>query len=227
MQAALSMLSSPRRSFGYAEGSKPFSVFQSSNRQLGAVMLCCVLLLGVFAAAGCSGVQVAQNIVNFTPALESAVATVDSTAALLLPADAPIFVAATVGFDAAIGEVDAQAKAYLANPTASVLAKLQTAVVTAQQTINDALLRAAGITDKNSEQHALAAINGVGTIVVAILGLVQSISSKAAVAQMAAASPLKLAAVRRYMDERKMAELAGRGHTTVDSFFAHEAQAGF
>jgi len=30
---------------------------------------------------------VAQNIVNWTPALESAVATVDSTAALLAPAE--------------------------------------------------------------------------------------------------------------------------------------------
>jgi hypothetical protein len=32
---------------------------------------------------GCSGTSVAQNIVNWTPALQSAVATVDSTATLL------------------------------------------------------------------------------------------------------------------------------------------------
>ena len=50
---------------------------------------------------GCAAASVAQDIVNWTPALQSAVATVDSTAALLAPADAPIFGAATAGFDAA------------------------------------------------------------------------------------------------------------------------------
>jgi len=49
--------------------------------------------------SGCSETSVAQNIVNWTPGLESAVATVDSTAALLAPADAPVFAAATAGFD--------------------------------------------------------------------------------------------------------------------------------
>jgi len=37
-----------------------------------------------------SGVTVAQDIVNWTPALQTAVTTVDSTAALLAPADAPM-----------------------------------------------------------------------------------------------------------------------------------------
>lgn len=59
---------------------------------------------------GCSGVTVAQDIVNWTPALESAVSTVDSTAALLAPLDAPIFIAATAGFDAASDLLVTQAK---------------------------------------------------------------------------------------------------------------------
>ena len=46
---------------------------------------------------GCSAANVAQDIVNWTPSLESAIATVDSTAALLAPADAPVFLAATQG----------------------------------------------------------------------------------------------------------------------------------
>ena len=122
----------------------------------------------------------AQDIVNWTPALQSAVATVDSTAALLAPADAPVFAAATVGFDAASNLLVAQAKAYLANPTAGVLAQLQTQVVTFQQQVNAALLQAAKIVNPASQQHALAAIQAVATVVSAILALVQSVSSKAA-----------------------------------------------
>lgn len=70
----------------------------------------------------------AQDIVNWTPALQSAVATVDSTASVLAPADAPAFTGATVGFDAASNLLVTQAKAYLANPTSTTLGQLQTQV---------------------------------------------------------------------------------------------------
>ena len=177
-----------------------------SRRSLGAWMFI-ALLIPLPWMQGCTAAGVAQNIVNWTPALQSAVATVDSTAALLAPADAPIFAAATIGFDVASNLLVAQAKAYLANPSASVLAQLQNQIVTFQQQVNTALLHAARIVDQKSQQHALAAIQGVGTIVVAILSLVQSISSKAQVAQMAAASGVKLAAVEPYFNESHSAEI--------------------
>jgi hypothetical protein len=170
-------------------------------------MLCVLLVSGTMPLAGCSGKSVAQDIVNWTPTLQSAVATVDSTAALLAPADAPIFAAATVGFDAASNVLVAQAKAYLANPTASVLAQLQTQVVTFQQQVSAALLSAAKITNPVSQQHALNAINAVATVVSAMLALVESISSKAAVAQMASQSTIKLAEVRPYLDEGQAAAM--------------------
>jgi tRNA nucleotidyltransferase (CCA-adding enzyme) len=154
---------------------------------------------------------VAQDIVNWTPTLQSAVNTVDTTAALLDPANAPIFVAATASFDAASNLLVAQAKAYLANPSASVLAQLQTQVVTFQQQVNAALLSAARITNPNSQLHALNAINAVATVVTAIFALVQSISSKAQVARMAAQSTIKLAEVRSYRDENQAA-VAVAGH---------------
>jgi CheY-like chemotaxis protein len=149
---------------------------------------------------GCTGATVAADIVNWTPALESAVATVDSTASLLAPADAPIFTAATTGFDAASTLLVAQAKAYLANPSASLLAQLQSQVVLLQQQVNASLLEAGRIVDAASQRHALTAIQAVGTIVSAILALVQSVSGKAAVARMASQSTIKLALVRPYMD---------------------------
>jgi hypothetical protein len=178
----------------------------SQQAKLGAWMLI-ALLLPLPWMQGCTAAGVAENIVNWTPALQSAVATVDSTAALLAPADAPIFAAATIGFDAASNLLVAQAKAYLANPSGSALAKLQNQIVTLQQQVNTALLQAARIVDQKSQQHALAAIQGVGTIVVAILSLVQSISSKAQVAQMAADSGVKLAAVEPYLNESRAAEI--------------------
>ena len=85
-----------------------------------------------------------------------------------------------------------QAKAYLANPSASVLAQLQTQVVAFQQQVNASLLKRRQIVDTASQKHALSAIQAVATIVNAMLGLVESISSKAAVAQMAGDSGIEL-----------------------------------
>jgi len=171
----------------------------SSTAKFGCWALIALLLPLPF-MSGCTGIGVAQNIVNWTPTLQSAVATVNSTATLLAPQDAPIFAAATAGFDAASNELAAQAKAYLANPNASVLAQLQTAVVTFQQQVNASLLQAARITNPASQQRVLNAINGVATVVSAMLALVVSVSSKAAVARMAAQSKIKLAEVKPYSD---------------------------
>ncbi len=179
---------------------------QGGTAKLGAWMFI-ALLIPLPWMQGCTAAGVAQNIVNWTPALQSAVATVDSTAALLAPADAPIFAAATIGFDVASNLLVAQARAYLANPSASTLGKLQSQIVTFQQQVNTALLQAARIVDQKSQQHALAAIQGVGTIVVAILSLVQSISSKAQLAQMAASSGVKLATIAPYLNESRAAEI--------------------
>ena len=178
--------------------------------KLGVWALIALLLPAPF-LGGCSGTAVARDIVNWTPTLESAVATVDSTAALLAPADAPVFAAATAGFDAASKLLVNQAKAYLANPTAGVLAELQSQVAAFQQQVNAALLSAAKIANPTSQQHVLSAINSVGAVVTAMLALVTSISSKAAVAQMAFHSTIKLATVRPWLDEDKAAVMVA-GH---------------
>ena len=185
---------------------QPASKQTNQQAKLGAWMLI-ALLIPLPWMQGCNATTVAQNIVNWTPVLQSAVATVDSTAALLAPADAPIFVAATVGFDAATNLLVSQAKAYLANPSAGVLAQLQAQIVTLQQQVNAALLQAAKIMSAASQQHALAAIQGVGAIVTAILSLVQSISSKAQVALMASQSTIKLAVVEPYLDNSLSASI--------------------
>lgn len=176
------------------------------NARLGAWMLI-VLLLPLPWVEGCNATAVAQDIVNWTPALQSAVDTVDSTVALLAPADAPIFSAATIGFDAASNLLANQAKAYLADPSAGTLTLLQTQVTTLEQQVNAALLSAAKIVNPASQQHALAAIQAVAAIVSAILALVQSVSSKAAVAHMAAQASIKMSAVEPYLNRAQAARI--------------------
>jgi hypothetical protein len=188
-----------------ANAANPANPSGSSTAKLGAVAMI-ALLLPLPILGGCSGTTVAQDIVNWTPALQSAVATVDSTVALLAPADAPIFSAATAGFNAASNLLAGQAKAYLANPSAPTLVQLQNQVTAFQQQVNSALLEAAKIVDPASQKHALAAVQGVATIVSTLLALVQSISTKTAVARMASQSTIKLAAVAPYLDQARSAE---------------------
>jgi hypothetical protein len=201
--------------------------------KLGVWMLIALLL--TLPMTACSGTTVAQDIVNWTPALQSAVATVDSTAALLAPMDAPVFAAATVGFDAATNLLVGQAKAYLANPSEGLLAQLQTQVVRLQQQVNGALLEAGKIVDPASQQHALSAIQVVGSVVSAMLALVESVSSKTAVAQMAVQSTIKLTEVRPYLDEERAAgmvaahygEPVAMGRMQVELAERESVQAGF
>ena len=172
--------------------------------KLGAWALIALLMPLPF-VGGCSATTVAQNIVNWTPALQSALTSMDSAGALLAPGDAKVFAAATVGFDAASNLLSAQAKAYLADPSASNLAQLQNQIVVLEQQVNTAMLQAARIMNPESQQHALATIQAVGTVVIAILALVQSVSSRAEVKQMAARSTVKIVDVRPYMNAEQAA----------------------
>jgi len=178
--------------------------------KLGAWALIALLLPLPF-VGGCSATTVAQNIVNWTPALQSALTSLDSAGALLAPADAKVFAAATAGFDAASNLLAAQAKAYLANPSASNLAQLQNQIVILEQQVNTAMLQAARIMNPQSQQHALATIQAVGTVVIAILALVQSVSTKAEVKEMAARATVKIADVQAYVNQEQAAEIVA-GH---------------
>lgn len=198
---------------------------QGGSAKLGAWVLI-ALLVPLPWMEGCTGTRVAQEIVNWTPALESAVTTVDTTVALLAPADAPALAEAAKDLDALANALTAQAKAYLANPAANGLAQLQSQIVLLQQQVNTALLSAARIVNPASQQHALAALQAVATITAAILALVQSVSSRAEVARMAADSPVKLAAVERYLDQERAAGMvAAHSGETVNVARAQVAEA--
>lgn len=165
---------------------------------VGALMLCVLLIGGTLPMTGCSATTVAQDIVNWTPALDSAASAVGSLDPVLLP-EATAFIVLQ-------NTVDTFAKGYLANPSASVLQQLQAAVVTAQQQANSALLSAARIVDPATQKHVLAAVQTYGSLVNIILGLVASISPKASVVKMAAQANVKISMVRPYLDDEKIAE---------------------
>ena len=79
---------------------------------------------------------------------------------------------------------------------------------------------------QTARRTALAAIQAVGTIASAILSLVASISSKAAVAHMATQSGVKLSMVRPYLnDQRAAAIVAAHYGEPVDLARVQVAQA--
>jgi hypothetical protein len=189
-----------------------------STAKLGAWMLVALLLPWTM---GCSQSDVAQQIVNWTPALEAAVAAVNGTVSVLDPAEAQALASATRDFDATAKVLEAQAKAYLANKNAGTLAQMQASVVALEQQVNTSLLEAAKIKNPASQQRALNGINAVGTAVLAILALVQSVSSQKQVAQMASSAPVKLAQVEGWRNRRQSVALVA-GHYGVSETEARQ-----
>jgi hypothetical protein len=183
----------------------------------GVVGVLCALL--AWPIAGCSGITVAQDIVNWTPALQSAVQVVDSTASVLDPASAALFTQITNGFDAGSTLVANQAQAYLANPSAGVLAQLQAQVLAFQEQVSTSLLSAAKIENPTSQAKATADINAVATAINAIFGLVLSISSKSAQVQLTALAGAKIAAIEPYLEDKQSVRMIA-GHYHEPEFVA-------
>ncbi|UWZ84641.1 hypothetical protein [Occallatibacter riparius] len=196
----------------------------NAAQKLGVLMLCALLLQATL-FTGCTKAQAAQDIVNWMPALQNAVHVVDATAAVLDPAAAPILAAATKGFDAGAQLVVAQAQAYLASPSVSVLAQLQAAVVTLQQSVNQAVLEAARIVNPQSQQKALVDIAAVATIVNTVLALVNGMIGPSA-AKSANAAAIKVAQVTGYLDQDKAARLIAEHYRISNEAARVEYRAG-
>jgi len=187
---------------------------------------------------GCSQqqkVNVAQEIVNWTPALTSAVNTAGSLVQSLDPPAAVVVMPTLVAIDALSPQLVAAAKTYLANPNQTSVQLLQALIVQLQNNTNTALLNAAKITNPDSQRKAMTAINGISTIVNSLLALIESVSSKQQVAAMSRDVTVHLAQVRSLLDRESMqlaanrisADLRLNRPVSVDQYFALQAQAGF
>jgi hypothetical protein len=205
---------------------------KSIQAKLGAIALSSVLLFGSMTA--CSGPQVAQDIVNWTPTIISTANTVASVVSSLAPQDAAVVGVAVTGFDAAAQLVSNQAQAYLANPSATTLGQLQAQVLTFQQQVNASLLAAAKITNTKSQQTVIVAIQGLATALTAVLGLISTIKGNTISPAAVTAVPVTLSQVMPLMNHQQMVaqvaehygESDARAEAQIELTYARLAAAG-
>lgn len=203
----------------------------------GAVLALVCMSLVFAPVLGCTQqqkVSVAQEIVNWTPALTSAVNTAGGLVETLDPPSALIITPTLAAINALSPQLVAAAKTYLANPSQTTIQLLQALITQMQNNVNTALLNAAKITNPQSQQKATTAVNGIATVVNSLLALIESISSKAQVAAMSHDVTVRLAAVRPLLDKGSMQEASNSiardlriAPVSVDQYFAYQAQAGF
>lgn len=213
----------------------------TATKLMGIAAMGTLLFIAPF-TTGCTQAQkisVAQQIVNLTPAFTSAVDLALSTIALLDP-PAQLIIAPTMILVNATGpQISKAAQDYLNNPTETNIQVLQGIIVQIQQSVNTMVLQAAHIVNPQSQAIAVRDVNQIAALTNLILGLVQSISTPAQKAVMAADVKISMAQVRPYLDQalmqqeldaaRAKAPLAARllMPATVDGFYAAEAKAGF
>ena len=192
--------------------------------KLGAWALISVLMLGIVPTVGCSGQSVAQQIVGWTPFIDSAVSTLGSLAAQLAPQDAILIQAGVTAITTGQNLLDKEAQAYLANPTAGVLAQLQAQAVTFQQDVNAAVLAALKITNADSQKRIIAQIQVVLTGATAVLALLQTIKGSTLTIP---ATTVTTAEVLPYLDEQRSVDIVAQ-HDGVPEFVAsfrvHQAE---
>jgi hypothetical protein len=204
-----------------------------TSPQLGSIA--CILLLVMSMMIGCSKISVAQEIVNWTPTVEQTVASLIAGASFLDPAAAPIFALAQDGIKELSDFLVAAAKSYLANPGTTTLQALQNAVAAMLSKVDAGLLTAARIVNPQSQKLALTLLNGIAAAVNAIIALVESISSKAAIRRMGLTQRVKLAQVSSLLDHEQMhkaaqrmtADLGVKYDVTPEQFIAHQEALGF
>lgn len=218
---------------------------QQTQAKLGAWVLI-ALMMAVGFESGCTQQQkisVAQAIVNYGPLFISVADTVNATIEGLDPATILVLGPMTAALNAFGPQFVQAAQAYLANPNQTTLQLLQAIVTQIQQNANNALLSAAKISNPTSQAKATKAVNSLAVMAQAILGLVQSISTKGQIAAMArpiilVGSPvpqhITLAQVRPYLDAQALQAQAdnatraiGFRPVSTNEFFATEAQFGF
>lgn len=180
--------------------------------KLAALFLVSLMLMG--SMVGCTGTQVAQDIVNWTPTIVSTANVVGTTVSALAPQDAILISAFVAGFDVTAQTISNQAQAYLANPNGTLLQTLQAQVTAFQQSVNSALLQAVRITNPQSQQQIIAAIQALSVGVNAVLALIASIKGNTVAASQAA---VKVAMVARYLDRKQAVAMVAAHYSESDA----------
>lgn len=173
-----------------------------------ALIAATLLVTGCTPAQQQTTVQVVSRIDAYMPTVINAADTVAATVSMLLPADALLIQVSDTAFDTAAATLAALCKSYLANPSANVLAQIQTAIDTLQQQVSAATLKAVGIKDAQSQQLAIAALKGLLTAVSFVFGLISQTQTTAQLIQLRDENRIRLATIRPYLDEPQLRQLA-------------------
>jgi hypothetical protein len=198
----------------FVKGMGSLRKFNPSTRLLGVLAMCCLVLAASFSMVGCTGTQVAQDIVNWTPTIVSTANVVGTTVSALAPQDAIVIAAFVAGFDVTAQTVSSQAQAYLSNPNATLLQVMQIQVSTFQQSVNTALLQAVKIANPQSQQQIIAAIQALSVGVNAVLALIASIKGNTVTASKAA---VRIAQVEPLIDRRKAIAMVAEHYGESDA----------
>ncbi|HUD75083.1 MAG TPA: hypothetical protein VMQ76_08420 [Terracidiphilus sp.] len=198
-----------------------------SNLQskLGAWALIAILMLGCTASTtGCSMTSNAQQIVNWTPVIDSALTELGGIASTLLPQDALIIQPLIAGLIVGQNLLSAQAKTYLANPGATTLQQLQAQALALQTNINAAVLASIRVSNPASQQAILTKLNAGLTGVSAILALI--IGIKGSTLTPASVTAPKLSQVLPLLDERQSIALVAQHYGEPQFMAAYQVHRG-
>lgn len=184
----------------------------NGTAKLGVLMLVSIVLMG--SMVGCTGPQVAQNIVNWTPTIISTANEVGAVVSVLDPASAVVIGPAVAGFDAVAQTVANQAQAYLDHPTVTALQALQVQVAAFQQSVSKAVLESLKIVNPASQQQVLVAIQALSVGVNAVLALIASIKGNTVAA---AHDAVKVAQLEPYLDRKQVVAMVAAHYDESDA----------
>lgn len=192
-----------------------------------------VVLTATLLTTGCTPAQqqtataVISKVYAYLPSVQNAADTVAATVEMLAPPDAALIQIGDTAFDALAVTLQALCKSYLANPSASVLAQIQTAINTLNSTVNTAILNATGIKDAESQKLALAALKGLLTVSSVLLAFVAPTETTAQLWELRQTHTIHLAKMRPYMDEQELARVAAVEGIDVNHSFQQAEAFGF
>jgi hypothetical protein len=180
-------------------------------------------------AMGCTSPQVNQVLQEIANQIPTAIAIADTVGPLVAtvdPAVAPLVGVAVMAVNAGLPLLQADINAYLANPNASILARIEAAINNII-TQNTAALQAVGIKNGGKQTAILAALGSLNAVLIVIDGYIQQIQSNSTTKANAAARTVKLSQVDKYLDHSILNQVAQNNGTTYAAFYAHETALGF
>jgi hypothetical protein len=191
------------------------------------LVLCVPMFTGCTPAQQQTTLQIVTAINGKIPEIVAGADTVAATIEMLAPSDAALIATCDVGFDTLAKSLQAMTAAYIANPSATTLQQIQSALNALIGSITTATLNVDGIKDPESLRLAKAALSQFSTAVTFAFALIAPTESHAALLELQRTHAIQVAVLRRNLDEPKLRrDLAAQG-VDLDRAMAQAEAAGF